>query len=726
MPDAAYRVSPAPRRPIDTELQVLAASFVPGVPNTSTVPLEGSELTFPQVDQPEDFEGSAVSVEVSLPAPSPGASAIHAEVRDLARDGHFTAKIDSTALACDATTCLGSIDLPIVPPPAATDGDPPPPISLQVRLVGSSGTASPWMDLAMDPALVPQPEAFRVRGRVVYNPRVVWLNEDEIDGTPSSDPQYRLTQTIITQILTPARNTRIWVGDACGAGRFTYTDELGRFDTIFASICGGGNVNPSSCQAEEPLVTPGCGYVRAYAKQKAKPLETTVAAAKWIGDGLDGPDDDVAVTVDEYKSNPTYWRMWVSERSGFVLSDGDSPVGNVNAGTIIVEQASDEPTVSVGGVTVDGFAQALMFVGAGADALVYLDAALPALSMPRIDIAFTPQEIEVWEGDPTSQTLVTKLGAAGAIRMDPKQYPNRWAMVHEVGHIFHNASTYWGSKPYTEFSEPMSHMLAIAVTGQRAIVTATNASRAENPEFNGSSKNGGDSFLDPEMIFYGSRIDPRFTQHFEAFETLNTSPLPPSAGSPPRTCAPLIDPSATDAENRALARKAYCCKQRRDGVDRYPETWQFVDRSRAKECFYVNADGYSWRILYDLLDAAEPEPPVPVSGVTDFDWDKFDGGLRPGEILPTEDVLVQVIERYIAPYVGLPMSSAYWTVDGEPWPLVDEDENDRGGVQTKLIDVVDGLVCMERLEQENSQVLFRDVMGWRYDYAFEAPQAGCP
>jgi hypothetical protein len=42
-----------------------------------------------------------------------------------------------------------------------------------------------------------------------------------------------------------------------------------------------------------------------------------------------------------------------------------------------------------------------------------------------------------------------------------------------------------------------------------------------------------------------------------------------------------------------------------------------------------------------------------------------------------------------------------------------------------MIDVVDGMNCIGMISPENSQVLFRDIMGWDYDYQFKAPGGGC-
>jgi hypothetical protein len=89
---------------------------------------------------------------------------------------------------------------------------------------------------------------------------------------------------------------------------------------------------------------------------------------------------------------------------------------------------------------------------------------------------------------------------------------------------------------------------------------------------------------------------------------------------------------------------------------------------------------------------------------------------------PRRDALVEALGKYIIPYVRPANEDDEWRV-GPGGAL--EDERDRGGVRTGMIDVVDGMNCLGMISPENSQVLFRDIMGWEYDYAFEAPGGGC-
>jgi hypothetical protein len=83
---------------------------------------------------------------------------------------------------------------------------------------------------------------------------------------------------------------------------------------------------------------------------------------------------------------------------------------------------------------------------------------------------------------------------------------------------------------------------------------------------------------------------------------------------------------------------------------------------------------------------------------------------------------VQVIGKYIGPYVRPANEDDEWRV-GPGGAL--EDERDRGVVRTGMIDVVDGMNCIGMISPENSQVLFRDIMGWDYDYEFLVPGDGC-
>jgi hypothetical protein len=90
---------------------------------------------------------------------------------------------------------------------------------------------------------------------------------------------------------------------------------------------------------------------------------------------------------------------------------------------------------------------------------------------------------------------------------------------------------------------------------------------------------------------------------------------------------------------------------------------------------------------------------------------------------PRRDALVEALGKYIIPFVRPANEGDEWRV-GPGGAL--EDERDRGGVRTGMIDVVDGMVCMGVIDQDNTQIFFRDVMGWNYDYQFQVPQEGCP
>lgn len=109
-------------------------------------------------------------------------------------------------------------------------------------------------------------------------------------------------------------------------------------------------------------------------------------------------------------------------------------------------------------------------------------------------------------------------------------------------------------------------------------------------------------------------------------------------------------------------------------------------------------------------------------GVTTYDWDEVDGGFRTNPTGPRQDALVRVIDKYIGPYVRPANDSDKWRIG--PSGML-EDQNDRGGVRTGMVDVVDGMVCLDLVDQENTQVLFRDIMGWNYDYQFQIPEEGC-
>jgi hypothetical protein len=98
-------------------------------------------------------------------------------------------------------------------------------------------------------------------------------------------------------------------------------------------------------------------------------------------------------------------------------------------------------------------------------------------------------------------------------------------------------------------------------------------------------------------------------------------------------------------------------------------------------------------------------------------------GFRTYPTGPRQDILVQVIDKYITPYVRPANEEDPWRV-GPGGAL--EDERDRGGVRTGMIDVVDGMVCMGVIDAETTEVLFEDVMGWDYDYNFNSPDGGCP
>lgn len=90
---------------------------------------------------------------------------------------------------------------------------------------------------------------------------------------------------------------------------------------------------------------------------------------------------------------------------------------------------------------------------------------------------------------------------------------------------------------------------------------------------------------------------------------------------------------------------------------------------------------------------------------------------------PRRDALVEALGKYIIPYVRPANEDDEWRV-GPGGAL--EDERDRGGVRTGMIDVVDGMVCMGVIDAETTEVLFEDVMGWDYDYNFNSPDGGCP
>jgi hypothetical protein len=110
-------------------------------------------------------------------------------------------------------------------------------------------------------------------------------------------------------------------------------------------------------------------------------------------------------------------------------------------------------------------------------------------------------------------------------------------------------------------------------------------------------------------------------------------------------------------------------------------------------------------------------------GVTTYDWDEVDGGFRTNPTGSRQDILVRVIDKYIGPYVRPANDFDKWRIG----PLgILEDQNDRGGVRTGMIDVVDGMVCFGVVTEENSGTLFRDIMGWDYDYSFEGVSGGCP
>jgi hypothetical protein len=97
-------------------------------------------------------------------------------------------------------------------------------------------------------------------------------------------------------------------------------------------------------------------------------------------------------------------------------------------------------------------------------------------------------------------------------------------------------------------------------------------------------------------------------------------------------------------------------------------------------------------------------------------------GFRTNPTGPRQDILVQVIDKTITPYVRPANEEDPWRVG--PGGMA-EDVEDRGGVMTGMIDIVDGMNCLGMISPENSQVLFRDIMGWDYDYEFLVPGDGC-
>jgi hypothetical protein len=372
-------------------------------------------------------------------------------------------------------------------------------------------------------------------------------------------------------------------------------------------------------------------------------------------------------------------------------------------------------------VVFDPLEQALYLADWGRRSLAYYDEVLGRNEMPDLDIAFTPAETLFWEGTPTYGKYNL---TPGFIRMDATRFGEGEVVAHETGHIFHWETTEWGAGPYNDFSEPMSNLHMVGITGSPTVWSYSG--KKEKMEFNGTGKPvdpggfggpvDGTSWTDAAMKFYSGRADPEFLEDFNDFVALNTTQS--AMNQSPRQCLPLQRQNVSERENLALADRAGCCNA--DGA--WPEEWTATQESQAKDCFLGNRQGYTWRLLFDLFDDDSPEPPVEFGGVTTFDWDQIDGGFQTNPTGPRQDILVQVIDKYITPYVR-PAD------EGDPWRVgpggMAEDVEDRGGVMTGMIDIVDGMVCLEVIDQENTQVLFRDVMGWNYDYQFQVPEEGC-
>lgn len=707
-PRATYRVAPPPRRPLAPDVTVLDALYDERTPDTTPVPLGGPLTAFPQ-SAPEsepDLDGSVVAIELSIPQPSQ-ASPVVIEIRDQTRDGYFTAKVDASALTCETGTCFGTLEVPLVPLPAPSD-EPSTPIQLSIRVVDPEGGATPWTDLDPSPMTTPIPETYSVMGQVMYSPKT-WL----IDETALANENAYFANVTSTELMnTPAAMTLVWVGDACGAGRYAYTDSIGRFFVTFDSVCGDGTVGVTNCSSG--LVTPGCGYVYTLAKTRDPASGRHAAAAAWVGPW--------AVDKYDYDTNPQNWRLWESRAAPFVLYEPEGSLVVTFTGVLTAWQKPDQVGFVTGEgtkqIVFDPLEQALYLADWGRRSLEYYDEVLGRNEMPDLDIAFTPAETLFWTDSPTYYSPGL---TPGFMRLDATDFGEGEIVAHETGHAFHNATTHWGGRPYNDFSEPMSNLHMVGITGSPTLWSPFSG-RKEKMEFNGTYdplKAIETQWDDAAMMFYAGRADSNFLEDFNDFVALNTTQG--AIGQNPRVCIPLQRDGLSPRENRALADRAGCCTN--NERDAWPEDWTPIEESQAKDCFLGNRQGYVWRLLFDLFDDDSPEPPREFGGVTTYDWDEIDGGFRTNHTGPRQDILVRVLDKYITPYVR-PVN------EDDPWRVgpggMAEDVEDRGGVMTGILDVVDGMVCLGVISAETTEVLFEDVMGWDYDYNFDPPDGGCP
>ena len=254
----------------------------------------------------------------------------------------------------------------------------------------------------------------------------------------------------------------------------------------------------------------------------------------------------------------------------------------------------------------------------------------------------------------------------GLIHIHPSSGWSKFALAHETGHLFHyfylrNHGPGVNNPPYGRFGEPMSHIHAAAIIRSGWMAVYEGNSKAETLDYNGKYEENLGGAKQAEMEFYAD----------------------PLAAAATLQCGGINEDECCDEPN-AVAQG---------------------------NCVMGHAQGWDWRIYYDLLDGPGWLNPEPVdefiaggNTIPAGDFDDFDGNLGfswAGDAI--NDVLIHYLGR-----------------GGNANP----DYVDRGRTMVDLVDVLDGLSCRGHVTQADMEELLEDAMGYDYDFAYVG--SACP